>query len=294
MTFRKKFENYLVNAIPNDSEYVKRTFLANWNQSGIRSYLIRNNITLSVNGLLEGKFSECKYRFSIASMLSEYCFLTYNNNWPSWNMKPYSYALLSDSKALIDKFASLPIDEHKIYDIEKKESPAYWNYLLKGLWLNDALIIDKGLSDLYDKNISKNREISLSRAHKLCTEGISERNEMKIIDGLNEFELKRNKKRILANDICENVISFFPIAYAKIAWLKGLEVDPQSKYMPLDLLRVEPLEEYTIPYWFLRDWYRDQSVDWRYEPIHPELQDWDNDPENPNRNKGGFFKKLFS
>ena len=112
--------------------------------------------------------------------------------------------------------------------------------------------------------------------------------------GNREFELKRNKRRFVKNDICEEIISFFPIVYAKIAWRKGLKVDPQSKYMPIELLEVRPLDEYTIPYWFLRDYYREKGIDWRYDPIHPELQDWENDPENPNRKNDGFFKKLFS
>ena len=63
--------------------------------------------------------------------------------------------------------------------------------------------------------------------------------------------------------------------------------------IPIDLLKISPLQEYPIPYKILRYWYRTEGINWNYQPIHPELQDWENDPENPDRNKGGFFKNLF-
>lgn len=53
--------------------------------------------------------------------------------------------------------------------------------------------------------------------------------------------------------------------------------------MPINVLEVKLIEEYTIPFWFLRDFYREQRIDWRYDPIYPALQDWMNDPENPKK-----------
>jgi hypothetical protein len=84
------------------------------------------------------------------------------------------------------------------------------------------------------------------------------------------------------------------LSYAKIALLNGIEVVPNSKYMPTSLLEVNLLEEYTIPYWFLRDFYREQGINWRYDPIYPELQDWENDPENTKKSgKNGLLNRIF-
>lgn len=293
MTFEEKWKNIMISTNTIDRDYITRSYSEKWNQSGIRSYLISNSKTFAINGIINGRSDSRKLRFSIAAMLSEYCFIKYNNNWPRWDMKPYTYALLSDHAALIDRFAHLPLDDHQIFNDEKNEVPAFWNYLLQGLLTDDNAVIEKTLTVLSDR-INRKKEVSISRAHLLSVEGIMNSNEEMVLNGLKEFELKRNKSRFLKNDICENIISFFPIAYAKIAWLKGIEVDPESDYMPVELLEVKPLKEYTIPYWFLRDYYREEGVDWRYDPIHPELQNWENDPENPDQNKGGFLGNLMN
>ena len=208
-------------------------------------------------------------------------------------MKPYTYALLSDHQPLIDRYAHLPVDEVILYpNGTKMELPRGYNYAFQGLLLEDELLIKRGL-ERFEADIKIRNSIGFNKAFIACTEALAARDEQGILAGIKLFERKNLKKQAIEGDICEEILSFFPLAYAKIAWLKGMEIDPGSPYMPVELLRVAPLEEYTIPYWFLRDWYRDQGVDWRYDPLYPELQNWDNDPENPNKKKDGFFKRLF-
>lgn len=113
--------------------------------------------------------------------------------------------------------------------------------------------------------------------------GIANRDFKSLQKGIQKFENKSVKRKIRDSDSTEEVISFAPSIYAKIAWRNGMLFDPESKYLPIELLRIEPLQEYIIPYWFLRDFYRKQGVDWRYDPIHPELQDWKNDREHTGR-----------
>ena len=108
------------------------------------------------------------------------------------------------------------------------------------------------------------------------------------------LETPKIKKARIKEDTKEKYFSKYTTAFAKLAKMNDMEITIDSEYVPKHLLSYSPLEEYTIPYRFLRDWCREQGINWRYDPIHPELQDWDNDPENPNRDKGGFFKKLFS
>ncbi len=292
MTFNEKWANHLKNAIPNDTEYVIRSYSDQWNQSRIRSQLILINKKLSVEETIHMRYNNVKMKLSKAAQLAEYCFKVYNNNWPYWNMKPYSYALLSDNKALIERYAHLPVDEHIIYENPKDGVPKGFNYAFQGLLRDDLQLIERGMNS-FKNDIDKRKSIGFHNAHIMCTEAIVSKDSSAIKKALQNFEKGRLKNEMIKADICENVISFFPIAYAKIAWLKGIEVDPESKYMPLELLKIKPLDEYTIPYWFLRDFYREQGIDWRYDPIHPELQDWGNDPENPDRKKGGFFKTLF-
>ena len=112
---------------------------------------------------------------------------------------------------------------------------------------------------------------------------------------LNELELPKYRKVRQQHVTLEKYISLYTTALAKMAWMHGMEVEIDSEYVPKDILPYQPLEEYTIPYWFLRDFYREQGIDWRYDPVYPELQDWENDPENPKNQRGrkGFFASLF-
>jgi hypothetical protein len=62
---------------------------------------------------------------------------------------------------------------------------------------------------------------------------------------------KIHKKRN-DNPILNQYISFPALGYAKLAWLKGIEVVVNSKLVPIELLPVQPLDKYEIPYEFLQ------------------------------------------
>jgi len=287
MELDQKWKNVLEFSKDNEKNSIIRSYSKEWNQPGTRSYLAECNYIIGIDFFRKKAFHEFKQKIYNSAMIYEYCFNIYNNYWISYNMKPYTYALLSDNKNLVNRFSNISLAD------SGQNTAAFYNYSIQGLLRDDPEMINKSLK-IIDKGISSRKEVSIKRAHKMCIEGIVNKDKVQILKGIHEFELKRNKKRFIANDICENFISFFPVIYAKIAWMKDMKIDPGSKFVPFDLLKIEPLNEYTIPYWFLRDFYREQGIDWRYDPIYPELQDWENDPENPYRKKGGFFGKLFS
>ena len=129
---------------------------------------------------------------------------------------------------------------------------------------------------------------------KMVYQAFLEKDVNKLNLGLNSLETKTLRRTRQKHANIEKYISVLTLAFAKLAWMHGMEVEIDSKYVPKELLPFKPLEEYTIPYKFLRDFYRKQGLDWRYDPVHPELQNWENDPENPDRKKGGIFGKLFN
>ena len=125
-------------------------------------------------------------------------------------------------------------------------------------------------------------------------EGFLEKDGEKLEEALNYLEKPKFRKVRMREIIMEKHISIITTALAKMAWMHGMEVEIDSDYVPKSVLPFSPLAEYNIPYRFLRDYYRKEGIDWSYNPVHPELQDWENDPENPNRKKGGLLKKWFS
>ena len=281
MKFEEKWQNTLT-VLNGESKSIIKSYDGDLIQKHVRHHFSRINTVRAINYCLSTQYQLSKKFFYNTSMIEEYCFLVHNNNWPYGNMKPYTYALLSDNRAIIERYAFLPVDEHLLYDEPKKGMPKQFNYTLQGLLRDDQDLINRGLS-MCETEIDKRIEIRWNRAHIACTESIASGDPNEVKRALLLFEDNRFKSKAIQADLCEHVLSLFPLAYAKIAWLKGIEVEPVTKYMPIELLEIKPLKEYTIPYWFLRDFYREKNVDWRYDPNYPELQNWNSDPENPDR-----------
>ena len=155
-------------------------------------------------------------------------------------------------------------------------------YQFRSLLRDDENEIDQALQVLHEYH-SKAPGKRFTSASILCTEGIANRDEAKLRKGIEQFESKFIKGKMIKGNLFEKILSFLSLFYLKIAWRKGMELYVDSEFIPREILPIEPLEEYTIPYWFLRDFYREQGETWRYDPVYPELQNWSTDPENPQR-----------
>ncbi|MEL6537488.1 MAG: Imm49 family immunity protein [Bacteroidota bacterium] len=55
------------------------------------------------------------------------------------------------------------------------------------------------------------------------------------------------------NGVISQYVSQPALGYAKLAWRHGLEVETNSPLIPKELLPIQPLEEYPIPYDFLKE-----------------------------------------
>ena len=64
---------------------------------------------------------------------------------------------------------------------------------------------------------------------------------------------KRHKQRNKYMELINEFISHPAIGYAKLAWLKGIEVELDSPLVPNPLLPVNPNESYTEEYEFLKE-----------------------------------------
>lgn len=270
MQFVEKWKNVLSNAIPNDVVYVERSKDEKWIQERVRCYLIANNKLLAVDSVLNDNILEAKRRFSYAAMSAEYCFYTYNHTWPYWDIKPYSFALLSDNKALIERLLVLPVESH-LTAKERSEKPAFFNYAFRGLLTNDRSNIARALDQL-NSEIKSGSEIEWKKAYISCIESLTGGVKSEVEDAIRLLEDSSIKSQALKADLCEEVLSFFTLYFAKIAWITGIHVNLESKYVPLALLEIKPLQEYSIPYWYLREFYQEQGEEWKYDPLYPEIQ----------------------
>lgn len=240
-------------------------------------------------GLYELLVSGLRNKLSHAGMFYD-CYLTKVSNGYWIGIDDLSLIILSDNVALLKE-----LNKRKNYTLGEEEGG--WcgmQYAMMQIaasdWdgLRETIKYLKGVTPPYDDFF---HDINI---YYQLYDGFLERDNQKIEVSLNALETHNFRMVRQSRLTLEKDISIVTLALGRLAWMYGMEVEIESKFVPNELLPFEPLEEYTIPYKFLRNFYREQGVDWRYDPVFPELQDWASDPENPNRNKGGFFNKLFS
>ena len=88
----------------------------------------------------------------------------------------------------------------------------------------------------------------------LFYEALAEKNQNKIESILSEFlspsmHKMRNRNFGLTNEL----ISHPALGYAKLCWMKGINVTVNSHLVPKELLPIKPLNEYVNEYAFLND-----------------------------------------
>ncbi len=75
---------------------------------------------------------------------------------------------------------------------------------------------------------------------------------MKVKSSIQQL-LKDHKKRNRQMGIAAEYISTPALGYAKLAWLKGMEVDIDHPFVPKELLPFRPLDKYENRYSFLAE-----------------------------------------
>lgn len=167
------------------------------------------------------------------------------------------YVLLSDSSEVIQSYARLePNDEF----IKQRENPKALQFYVHMTQLairdeQDALRVK--ISIAAQKSGKKLREefasgqdffsLLLNRDKKMLEELITRK--------ANEWQAIIKRGSATGNPLSERFLASIATEYAKICWLKGIEVEIEHPLVPMELLPVKPLDHYDDIYDFLAsDW----------------------------------------
>ncbi|MFN8690550.1 MAG: Imm49 family immunity protein, partial [Cyclobacteriaceae bacterium] len=157
-----------------------------------------------------------------------------------------SYALLSDNEALIKRYANL---RHSNYEAMIKGGGTAPMYILQCIIKDDWKEYERVMPIMKTKTVKKFK-MEMDAAYY---EALAERSKSKLEEILSEFVTpKIHKQRNKAHELINEFISHPAIGYAKLAWLKGIEVKIDSPLVPSDLLPVKPNETYQDDYDFLK------------------------------------------
>ncbi|MCP4522980.1 MAG: immunity 49 family protein [Candidatus Gracilibacteria bacterium] len=153
------------------------------------------------------------------------------------NVRDCVFVLLSGQLSLISKFSNLKDSEYKARLSKGALVPCIqavirddWDFLASQITICRSKIAE-----------TKNGKWINSDLEVL--EGIMEKDSEKIKNAIYVLANKEHKKR---NDesILNELISIPALGYAKLAWLKGIEVEIDHPLIPKELLPVQPNEEY--------------------------------------------------
>ncbi len=189
-----------------------------------------------------------KQHFYTCGMLDVYLIDTFDADILDWGLNHFSYALLSDNLNLINGYADL---KHSNFEKNINRGASTATYVLQCLIKDDWAEYERAMAIMKTKTLKK---YPVMQWDIDFFEGMAERNKTKIEAVLAGFvtpkvHKQRNRLHILLNEF----ISHPALGYAKLAWLKGIEVEVNSPLVPKELLPVQPLSNYINEYKFLDD-----------------------------------------
>lgn len=195
---------------------------------------------------LENDIAGAKQHYYTCGRLDEYQMVHHDARILDYGINHLSYVLLSDNPFLIERYANL---KHSNYEKMIQGGGTAPSAVLQSLIKDDWNEYERVMPIVKTKSVKKfNMDLDAS-----FYEAVAERNKARCEEILAEFvssgmHKRRNKLHTIVNDF----ISHPALGYAKLAWLKGLEVSVGSPLVPIALLPVQPLESYPEAYGFLQ------------------------------------------
>ena len=218
--------------------------------------------------LLENDIEKAKQEFYVCGLLdeatnkmvgdktvSELGQNHYNSN-SLGGMTHFADALCCDNKALIDRRIKLTFPEHEQYVFKDKYDQSIIVDLLYSLLRDDSERV-KRLHTL----LPGSRNAADFVFDRLYIDGLLEGNEQKMqkgIEGVASLKVHKRRQTQVEHKLAfqwDNVVlSHYGIVYAKIAWMRGYELDIQAPLVRVtkDLWPVNPLVIYDSVYDFLQ------------------------------------------
>jgi hypothetical protein len=155
------------------------------------------------------------------------------------------YAVLSDCVPLMLTYADLGHSKYR-WMVEHGHSTMLYaiQQVIKGDWEQ----LQWSLEIMAKKNQKLNKVLLPDRKF---FEGMLNSDQQMVTDAI-YLLLKDHKKRNRHMGIAQDYISIPALGYAKLAWLKGMEVEIDHPLIPRELLPVRPLPHYDDKYDFLK------------------------------------------
>lgn len=216
------------------------------------------HFNLAVKQINDRDFYSAKTNFNISSLIDCLVIGRYNHRIFDYGLNHIFHPLLSDNEDTIKAFSKLRYnrDEDTEYSMDEMvlmgENPIWINtiqmficYDKEGIERNLNIIETKVL-----KRLKKNEKALEEDYH--FYRSLYSGNKSKMEEVLEKLANPKMAKRRSGDLLSGNYISMPATGYAKLAWRNGFKVEVRSNLVIKELLPIEPLDKYEIPYNFLK------------------------------------------
>ncbi|MCJ0743319.1 Imm49 family immunity protein [Pedobacter montanisoli] len=193
---------------------------------------------------IENNLQLAKQDFFTCGILDEHIITRFEDRLLDSGIHHITLAILSDNISLVSRYADLT-------------HPWFAHTIKSGSLIHAMQCIIKEDWQALDKDIATYERIASTQKGKINIpdlmyfKGILQKDKAMIEEAL-MLLLKDHKKRNKYMGIAQDYISVPALGYAKLAWLKGIEVEADHPLIPKELLPYRPLEKYEDKYDFLK------------------------------------------
>jgi hypothetical protein len=178
-----------------------------------------------------------KLCFYKCGLLDELLINKYDENILNSGIVHFTYALLSDNKNLVERYANL---KNSNYEQTLKLGFAAPMRVLQCLFKDDWNGFEQAMVSMNTKTVPKFK-MELDAAFYRA---LAEKNKQKMEQVIAELLTPKVHKTRNKDQVGGDFISQPALGYAKLAWIKGIEIEVNSPLVPKALLPVAPLPEY--------------------------------------------------
>lgn len=169
----------------------------------------------------------------------------------------FVYALLSDSAEVIQSYAHLELNDEFIKYRQNPKASQFYVHM-----------IQLAIRDEHEELLAK-IAIAVQKANKKIRETYSTGSDFfslflkrdkqtledHIMQSANEWQGMIKRGVVTNSPLSQDLMASHAMVYAKLCWLKGIEVEIDHPLVPMELLPIKPLEHYDDVYDFLApDW----------------------------------------
>jgi len=215
-------------------------------------------VDLAILSISEKDFAQSKQHFFVASLLDKMRVEKFNDSLFDFGIGNTLFPVISDNNALIKSYSKLrynswgrmpSMDENVL-----KGKNAIWCNTIQFFMANDVQGIERNLNIIETKTLPKlpknQQELKIDYAFY---KALLSKDKAKCEELLEQLVSPKVHKKRNDNAVLSKYVSQPALGYAKLAWRQGLEVEVNSPLIPKEILPIEPLDNYEIPYDFLKD-----------------------------------------